>query len=763
MARAGLRAEDMAFLDRVVAAKKRGAPPVQAVSLPLPIAAITHFNEWAQQERAKRAQKGYVLAQSMAAPVRHDAVPPVSTLRPCTLREIAPAINKLTADRVLFARVLGPPAEPAFRMGPSLGTNALLVDNDGDVIFCSLYNFLLPEQEPAEVLAPGRYLALLQPYMKRSGDVPEGMLMLRCDHPRAVRLFRTEAEWLQAQGRNVPAAPPLTVESMQQRGKEAMKAGLLEEAIAWCTDALSLPAVSPQLRAALLAMRSECRLRVEHFADALCDVDAVLALDARNDACRTRRVTALLMLHRYDEAVRAIEDCSPPERAELVLDAQRLRREHELGLYDEATLVAEARKERAPRLHADYSANEAAYVSHDCIGGRGVRAARALEPDTLILASKAFLYTGTDEDAPESLMLNPYTNFMSKGTSSGTLLQRAMLKLCTAPLADRRAFFSLSGGVASGADESETLPMNRIDAIIGCNSFAAAQHPIAAAVDKIVMQAKLGRELKQEDWERLAMKGSGLWIQASLFNHSCCPNADYYMIGEQLFLRTSRAVAKGEEICVSYVSPDLLFAERQEKLSTRHGGFVCNCSRCSVCLENPEVPRLEKKIYDLYAKCCLLRRERELKPVTKLLRPAERAVICQTFLALPPSCRLWFHRLCELEAGEAIVGFGNYRSAIEWLDRALQVFAECGGVTPHEKQRTYITQAGCFLRLKLRDEARQRLVRARELCGCWLPVPTAETFVALCDNYAMIDSELAFRLAEDAVAVNAAYKARSGP
>ena len=77
--------------------------------------------------------------------------------------------------------------------------------------------------------------------------------------------------------------------------------------------------------------------------------------------------------------------------------------------------------------------------------------------------------------------------------------------------------------------------------------------------------------------------GIGLYLRASLFNHSCDPNATQSFIfdGNSYRLRVyaNRSIAKGEEIHISYI--DLTYPNwwRRQQL-WRSYGFFCNCSRC---------------------------------------------------------------------------------------------------------------------------------------------------------------------------------------
>jgi len=89
-----------------------------------------------------------VIRQSFAKAVVHGVAPDIRDLRPITLREIAKRVNYIHHDRVLFARV----AHEPYRI---IGTNALLEDTQGEYLFCGLYHYVMPSEDPVDVLPEG--------------------------------------------------------------------------------------------------------------------------------------------------------------------------------------------------------------------------------------------------------------------------------------------------------------------------------------------------------------------------------------------------------------------------------------------------------------------------------------------------------------------------------------------------------------------------------------------------------------------------------
>ncbi|KAL9129226.1 MAG: hypothetical protein Q9217_002267 [Psora testacea] len=76
-------------------------------------------------------------------------------------------------------------------------------------------------------------------------------------------------------------------------------------------------------------------------------------------------------------------------------------------------------------------------------------------------------------------------------------------------------------------------------------------------------------------------------VVATLINHSCDPNAHHLSEGPELVVRSSRKIAKNEEITISYIDPTQSFEERQKALSNSYA-FGCQCRKCTKGFEEQE-------------------------------------------------------------------------------------------------------------------------------------------------------------------------------
>ena len=107
-----------------------------------------------------------------------------------------------------------------------------------------------------------------------------------------------------------------------------------------------------------------------------------------------------------------------------------------------------------------------------------------------------------------------------------------------------------------------------------CKATSAVMGDRGAEAKKILDANVFGvdsRKHRDEGW-------SVLFPRASLFNHSCDPNAVVDASPHFCAVRAVRMIKKGEEVTVSYLNVFLSRAERQDTCDKR--GFYCACSKC---------------------------------------------------------------------------------------------------------------------------------------------------------------------------------------
>ena len=95
-------------------------------------------------------------------------------------------------------------------------------------------------------------------------------------------------------------------------------------------------------------------------------------------------------------------------------------------------------------------------------------------------------------------------------------------------------------------------------------------------------------------------KGSGLFIETSIFDHSCEPNAIHSFDGHKMVLTATHEIKEGEEITIMYRNAIELPVDERQKLFKQEYFFECCCRMCKM---SPEAERMFKStLWDLIKK-----------------------------------------------------------------------------------------------------------------------------------------------------------------
>ena len=433
-------------------------------------------------------------------------------------------------------------------------------------------------------------------------------------------------------------------------------------------------------------------------------------------------------------------DDNVQEWRDLEVWVRRAMRE-QLGVYDVRALRVEAAKNggRVSRLHADFFAAEDISVSESgCVGGRGIVAKRPVQRGALLLASKAFAFSPKVDKSPDLVLAaNPYSGYAGLGAQTAQVsVVMDKLKWCSAQ--EQAAFYSLWSGCEDSTPPSQRagavdglLSVPLIEGILACNSFS----------DLNEVTARANAKSDEAPASLMMMAGSGLWIVASLFNHSCCPNASYDVVGDFLFVRAIRDVREGEEVCVPYLDLQLTFEERCKRTAVwglRKGAFQCTCLRCSTSRQCPELVKAEEKARHLYATAC------QNKSVPERFS-AKRDLILDEFRKFPAACGGPQSGLCELSVAVSMHESSPkaFEQSMEWIGRWERSLLDSGLLRPHDESRLNLALVGILLCFRRNKQAEQVMNRVFRVNRSRLPleadvnVDPAASFYGLCEQYGM--------------------------
>lgn len=158
--------------------------------------------------------------------------------------------------------------------------------------------------------------------------------------------------------------------------------------------------------------------------------------------------------------------------------------------------------------------------------------------------------------------------------------------------------------------------------------------------------------------------GTGLYVAASIFDHSCSPNACHFFNGTKMQVKAIREFDTKDELpLVCYINPRLPKAQRVAKLSENYY-FSCQCPRCNSQEEfsGINLMDLESKFADL---CFINDYEKAFQVGLKSLKLSLKILT----LFFPPTASLFFR---ILEIAEKINN-PNFRSFKIILNKNLTI------------------------------------------------------------------------------------------
>lgn len=602
--------DDHLFSQHIDSAMRKGLPPVySAVLRPAwynrNVYDTSMENTKKLQSRTNSQQGVVALNQTMRPALEHGIAPSLETVKPTTLRHVAEKVNHIHLDRVIFVTTMC----EAHRQ---VGTNVLVEDDAGDCLMLSVYNFVQKDEDPEDIFPVGSHLAILCPYMKNARDDRDLQLFLRCDNPQCVILYDSMASWLAAKTGKVKSPETGTASSLREKGNTQFRLKRLKAAARYYSRALNALDIGNEDKIACLGNNAEVSLRREEYEDAERYARLVLDLDQSHHKAQFRLSKSLLYQGKVSEAHSLAKELlltsSPNEKImfeNLVFDIESAISEAN-GRYDSEKMREEAASSSPMPFHADFVS------PHILIGTeikapsliesyRGCKCIADIEENELLTASKAFAFVPVKE-ALKGVQINPYTKQMDKG-SQIQLFSEIIALLQRRPSQGGR-IYRLSCGKEfpeeMPACDIEKIHLQRIYAIINSNTFSEISEgeEVLQTWNRHVESQRKGRPLTEseidslESW-RSSDRGSGLWVIESMFNHSCVPNCAWTQIGNHMFIRSTRPINAGEELCISYCGTDDTYPERLEKFRgwIKPGeGFECACEWCHT-LRNNKVLR----------------------------------------------------------------------------------------------------------------------------------------------------------------------------
>ncbi|GAA5915768.1 hypothetical protein JCM6882_003852 [Rhodosporidiobolus microsporus] len=476
-----------------------------------------------------------------------------------------------------------------------LGTTMIIEDPSGRPEFFSIYNFPLRGVKTGADLdalfSLGQFLAIREPTYKPNQD-GRGQL-IRVDSPTDLVFLQPDDILLKGVKWVFPsAAKPLPASfDYKAHGNSLFKAKKYILAVKAYTDGLA-SATSDKQKLLLHLNRAQAHLQLDNFASAYRDSSAVLKLleagvapqsqtQLKATLRRARALEGMRLLPSANEAYAAVleVDSSSVEGKKSKERVEKMLKEADTGVFDWQELDDTRRKEKgdAVVVVGDFVGPIKVEQLASRGGGRGVVATKDIKPGELLLVEKAFAVGRPGGEGPTIIAAANLHNNRAERPSdlllASDLVKRLMDDPSTAPF-----LYSLYGGPEYSS--ASTMSLGAL------TSRAVVDEPAnvdIARLESISIQNRFGLGKESSDSVRgYKDSASALFLSASLFNHSCAPNALWTTYGDVIVIRSRTTIPAGAEVFLAYVSAEASVTTRTGVLETHFGKKGCSCELCKL-------------------------------------------------------------------------------------------------------------------------------------------------------------------------------------
>ena len=648
-----------------------------------------------------RSKQKVPICRSTRPAIEHGVAPDFTKqLIRTTIQEVAQKVNHIHKNHVMFVKTIHAPLR-------LVGTVLLVEDEKRDCIMLSLYNYVAHDEDPKDVFPVGTHLALLDPYMKNSQDDRSKNLILRCDNPQCVIVYDENLKdevtmWWKSiictHDKGTYTKKSIDNPSVfRRRGNEEFAKSNFTSASAFYSKALATNCIDSEEKVACLSNRAEVRLRQQRWEDALEDAQNALIIQPDHIKAKFRLAKALVRLERLSEVQMYVDELEKKEAKNqraiksFISEYYRLKKEKN-GIYDYQEMREKASTNNVSGLenfHADFTSPKVEIgVNIDCRSGtsyRGCRAMQDIDANELIVASKAFAFAEECETNCTPIVFDVYGRRNHSG-SDVQLIEQIVKLLWIRPYLGKD-FYSLSSGDENSSEKKNfrKIDLPTIRQIESCNSFAQTDETEKLLIEwnyhKKEQEGLVKSDLKEREDLFKVGRGAGLWLKESMFNHSCYPNCSWTQIGKHMFIRATREIKQGEELCVSYVPPNKSFEERKNIFCNwiKHNtGFSCACERCHLLRTHQNLRKLDAKVEDAYKKIeMVLQATTNTVPmniaIESIIPSHQRKLIKESFRHLPLHLQNnTIYKLCIFE-GEILNSLGDSDGALEQYEKAAEI------------------------------------------------------------------------------------------
>jgi hypothetical protein len=268
-----------------------------------------------------------------------------------------------------------------------------------------------------------------------------------------------------------------------------------------------------------------------------------------------------------------------------------------------------------------------------------------------------------------------------------SLLPAVIRQLLMCPQTGKE-IYSLSGGQEHAAvlpsDEGNLslVDVQRLIKIVKNNSFAVAKDNLDTLVDEL-----RGRAVDPaNEMEQSVVRGAGLWILPSFFNHSCMNNCFYFFVGDFIIILTSKHVSANTELTITYTDVQETFDHRRKMLTRWNSGegFECLCERCQYCRSHPDYVELENHLQSLKKRIFNIPADRVCYQIEmdKIFPPKDRKAMQLKLEKYPLEGQSLLVKLYEMEARQLLDDNDHEDELLAYCQKAVSLESRIFGVHP---------------------------------------------------------------------------------
>ncbi|OIT33341.1 PREDICTED: uncharacterized protein LOC109206132 [Nicotiana attenuata] len=344
-----------------------------------------------------------------------------------------------------------------------------------------------------------------------------------------------------------------------------------------------------------LCNRAEAHLNLQEFPQALKDCNEASEIENTHFKTLLCKGKILLSLNQYGLALdcfkQASLDTNEFENSETLNGylekCKKLEFLSRTGAFDISDWVLNKFQGKSPELAEYIGPIE---IKKSEISGRGLFVTKNVDCGSLLLVTKAVAIERAIvpecifQDSKEQAQLGMWKSFIEKIVESAKKCNRTRDLICKLSTGENEDDFEVPDidlfrpEVEDSNFLDEKIDMKKLLNILDVNSL----------VEELISSKVEG---KNSD-----VHGIGLWLLASLINHSCDPNVRRSHVGDHVMIHASRDIKAGEELTLAYFDVFSSYRSREEK--AKNWGFICKCKRCKV--ENGVCSKQEMMEFEMF-------------------------------------------------------------------------------------------------------------------------------------------------------------------